>query len=103
MAHLTILYWRDIPAQVIVKRGRASAKRELATRFQEAVDMAAMRGKAINTDAYLADWRRGDPIECSDDLEAEAQAWQDKLEALYDDAALAALVAGFGYAKEPQT
>ncbi|MEX0695853.1 MAG: virulence factor [Rhodospirillales bacterium] len=102
MAFATILYWRDIPAQVIVKRGRVSAKRELAARFQEAVDMAAMRGKAIGTDAYLADWRRSDPVECSDDLEAEAQAWQDKLEATYDDALLAALVAAFGYAKEPQ-
>lgn len=103
MALVTILYWRDIPAQVIVKRGRASAKRELAVRFQEAVDMAAMRGKAIDTDAYLADWRRGDPVECGDDLEAEAQAWQDKLEASYDDAVLATLVAAFGYAKEQQT
>lgn len=96
MAQLTIVYWRDIPAQVIVKRGRQTARRELAARFQEAVDMAAMRANAIGTDAYLADWRRSDPLECGNDLEAEAGAWQEKLEREYDDARVAALVAYYG-------
>ena len=30
MASLTIVYWRDIPSQVIVKSGRSAAKRELS-------------------------------------------------------------------------
>ena len=60
MASLTILYWRDIPAQVIAKAGRTSAKRELPLRFTEAIDMAAMRSGAAGTDDYLAAWRRGD-------------------------------------------
>ena len=38
-ANLIIVYWRDIPAQVIVKKGRTSAKRELTLRFTEAIDM----------------------------------------------------------------
>ena len=46
MAKLTIVYWRDIPAQVIVKAGRNAAKRQLADRFQEAIDIAAMRSRA---------------------------------------------------------
>ena len=33
MAQLIIVYWRDMPAQVIVKQGRTSAKRELPERF----------------------------------------------------------------------
>ena len=33
MPDVTIVYWRDIPAQVIVKRGRQNAKRELPLRF----------------------------------------------------------------------
>ena len=33
MADLIIVYWRDIPAQVIVKKGRQNAKRELPLRF----------------------------------------------------------------------
>ena len=72
MADLVIVYWRDIPAQVIVKRGRQNAKRELPLRFTEAIDMAAMRSGAAETDAYLAEWRKADPIAVSDDLEAEA-------------------------------
>ncbi|WNK01402.1 virulence factor [Thalassospiraceae bacterium LMO-JJ14] len=102
MAQLTIVYWRDIPAQVIVKQGRKTARRELAQRFQEAVDMAAMRAKAIGTDDYLADWRRSDPVDCGDDLEAEADAWQEKLEAEYDDVRLKQLVQAKGYSEGNQ-
>jgi hypothetical protein len=72
LAQLTIVYWRDIPAQVIVKAGRKAAKRELPLRFTEAIDMAAMRSGAAETDAYLAEWRRADAIDVSDDIEAEA-------------------------------
>lgn len=98
MASLTILYWRDIPSQVIVKAGRKSAKRELTERFIRAVDAAAMRSGATETDAYLADWRRADAVECGDDLEAEAQAAAERLEAEYDNAKLAALAANEGRA-----
>ena len=48
MADRIIVYWRDIPAQVIIKRGRASAKRELSLRFTEAIDMCAMRTGAMH-------------------------------------------------------
>ena len=98
MASLTILYWRDIPSQVIVKSGRKSAKRELSERFIKAIDAAAMRAGASETDAYLADWRRADPSPCGDDLEAEAQRAAERLEAEYDTAKLAALAANEGRA-----
>ena len=45
MAQRMIVYWRDIPAQVIVRRGRVSAKRELPERFVHAIDRAAMCGR----------------------------------------------------------
>ena len=96
MAALTIVYWRDIPAQVIVKKGRTSAKRELALRFTEAIDMAAMRTGAAETDAYLAEWRRGDPVDVSDDLEAEADAAAARIDADYGKDRLAALVKNGG-------
>jgi hypothetical protein len=98
VAQLTVIYWRDIPAQVIVRAGRASAKRELPTRFQEAIDRAAMRGGARETDAYLAAWRRAEPVACGDDLEAAAARAAAELEAAYDDARLARLVADGGHA-----
>ena len=98
MASLTILYWRDIPAQVIAKAGRTSAKRELPLRFTEAIDMAAMRSGAAGTDDYLAAWRRGEPQPCGDDLEAEASAAASRLEAEYDKDRLKTLIANKGFA-----
>ena len=74
MAQLTVVYWRDIPAQVIVKQGRTAAKRQLAERFEKAIDRAAMRAELRDTDSYLAEWRRAEPVACGDDLEAEAAA-----------------------------
>lgn len=62
MANLIIAYWRAIPFAISVKAGRKEEKRMLADRFQEAIDMAAMRGGASDTDSYLAGWRRAGPF-----------------------------------------
>jgi Virulence factor len=96
MAQLTIVYWRDIPAQVIVKAGRQAAKRQLAERFEKAIDRAAMKAKLRDTDSYLAEWRRADPVACGDDLEAEVAAAAARLEADYPDERLDRLVAAGG-------
>ena len=92
MADCIVVYWRDIPAQVIIKQGRKSAKRELPPRFGEAIDMAAMRSGAADTDDYLAAWRKSAPLPVSDELEAEADKAARRIEAEYDKARLAALV-----------
>ena len=96
MADLIIVYWRDIPAQVIVKKGRTNAKRELPLRFTEAIDMAAMRSGAAETDAYLAEWRKADPIPVGDDLEAEADKALADYDARYDRDRLVALAKAGG-------
>lgn len=99
MAQLTIVYWRDIPAQVIVKAGRRNAKRQLSDRFEKAIDRAAMRAKLRDTDSYLAEWRRGEPVDCGDDLEAEAEAAAERLESEFDPDRLRALVSDGGWDK----
>ncbi|MEQ8354538.1 MAG: virulence factor [Kiloniellaceae bacterium] len=96
MAQLTVVFWRDIPAQVIVKAGRKNAKVQLSERFEKAIDRAAMRAKMAGSDAYLEQWRRADPIECGEDLEAEASAAARRLETDYDEPRLAQLVAAGG-------
>lgn len=96
MADLIVVYWRDIPAQVIVRKGRQSAKRELSLRFTEAIDMCAMRTGARDTDAYLADWRKAAPVPVSDELDAEADRAAAALEAEYDRERLVALVKAGG-------
>lgn len=100
MADLVVVYWRDIPAQVIVRKGRKAAKRELSLRFTEAIDMCAMRTGAGQSDAYLAEWRKAEPVEVSDDLEAEAEKAAADLEARYDKDRLVALVKSGGKADD---
>jgi hypothetical protein len=99
MGQLTIVYWRDIPSQVIARSGRANEKRMLPDRFQEAIDMAAMRDGASGSDAYLADWRRTDPVECGEDLAAEAERAAQELDASFDKDRLKALIGNGG--REP--
>ena len=96
MAKLITVFWRDIPAQVIAKSGRRSAKAQLAERFQVAIDRAAMRAGKGSSDAYLEDWRRSDPKECGDDLEAEAGAEAARLEAQYSEQQLERLIKSGG-------
>ena len=96
MAQLVVVYWRDIPAQVIVKKGRESAKVQLTERFEKAIDRAAMRANLRDTDSYLGEWRRAAPIEVSDDLQVEVDKKAAELEAQFDDAKLKALVEAGG-------
>jgi hypothetical protein len=96
VASLIVISWRDVPAQVVVKRGREVAKVQLSQRFQEAVDRAAMRAGRGSSDAYLEDWRRSAPRPCGDDLAAEAAAEAARIEARFSDEALEALVRAKG-------
>lgn len=96
MAQRIIVYWRDIPAQVILRQGRTAEKRELPERFIQAVDRCAMRVGARDSDAYLAEWRRGTPEPVGDDMKAEADAAVAAIEAEYDAERLKALIANDG-------
>lgn len=94
---LTIMYWRDIPAQVTAKAGRANARRQLSPRFQEAIDAAAMKSGATGTDAYLEGWRKGTPEPCGSDLDAAADDAAARLERDYDSACLKSLIVAEGF------
>ncbi len=96
MAKLIVIWWRDIPSQVVVKQGREASKAMLAHRFQEAIDRAAMRAGKASSDAYMADWRRSEPVGCGDDMQAAAQAEAARLEALYSDDDLLRLIRAHG-------
>ena len=97
MAKLITVYWRDIPAQVIAKRGRETAKVQLSGRFQQAIDRAAMRAGKGSSDKYLEDWRRV-PRECGGALEDEARAEAQRLESAFDDELLEKMIKAGGQA-----
>jgi len=65
MAEFQITYWRDFPSMVVARDGDETVKVQLAARFQEAIDEAAMRVGAADADAYLDGWRRSDWTEAS--------------------------------------
>lgn len=101
MAELTIVFWRDIPAQVIVGSGRRAAKRPLPERFEQAIDRCAMKVGAKDSDAYLADWHRVVIGAREGTDEAIAEAELARIVAEYDAARIAALIASDGWAPRP--
>ena len=98
MPEVTIVSWRDIPAQVIVGKGRQAAKVQLSERFEQAIDRAAMKAGARDTDAYLAEWRKTVTAEIAGDPQEIARAEAARLEAAYDTDRLKLLVANEGRA-----
>lgn len=101
MAQILVIYWRDIPAQIVAESGRGrnrtQAKRELHRRFALAIDEAAMCAGADKSDDYLEDWHRGTPSACTDLLEQEAETLAAQIEHDFNPAKLRALIANGGF------
>jgi len=73
--------WRELPSMVAARAGDETVKAELAARFQEAIDEAAMRLGDTGADDYLAGWDRsawsaadGTPGQVLDRVTAELDA-----------------------------
>ena len=99
MQRIDIL-WRDIPSQVLIKRGRDRGKYMLSARFQEAIDRAAMRAGKGGSDAYLDEWRRvTTAIEAEGALADIAAQLGRAIEAQYSDEDITRLAKQNGYAE----
>ena len=96
-AKLVTIYWRDIPAQVVARKGRVKESRILPSRFQTAIDRAAMKAGKTGMNEYVAEWRQ-EAAECGDDLEAAAIEAAERIERDFDPHALSALVKNGGLA-----
>lgn len=96
MQPVTVVFWRDIPAQVIVGKGRRGSKVQLPERFEQAIDRCAMKVGARDTDSYLADWRKADPYDVAGEQEQVARAEAARLEAEYDTDRIKSLIANDG-------
>ncbi|MSX66092.1 MAG: hypothetical protein F2759_05390 [Actinobacteria bacterium] len=91
MSEYQIMRWREIPSMVIAREAETTIKVMLASRFQEAIDEAAMRLGEIDADAYTAGWNRDPWVQASEtpDLlaariatELETELSEEKLEEL---------------------
>ena len=92
---MTVIYWRDIPAQVTASAGGTTAKVLLEPRFQHAIDRAATVADLTETEAYVAQWRRHQvPLDGDPDQAAESLAT--RLSTDYPRTRLEALVAQGG-------
>jgi len=98
MPDVTIVYWRDMPAQVIVGKGRRGAKAPLPERFEQAIDRAAMKCGAAETDAYLDGFRKAAPYPVEGDQADIAPAEAARIDAEYDTARLKTLIDNDGWA-----
>lgn len=98
MPDVTIVYWRDIPAQVIVGKGRRGAKKPLPERFEQAIDRAAMKVGAMDTDAYLAEWRKAAPYTLEGDPADIVEQEAARLDAEYTQDRIKELIANDGRA-----
>jgi len=99
MVKVVLISWRDIPAQVIVQRGRKREKGVLSQRFHEAIDRAAMRAGKGSSDAYMSEWRRDrSTIDTADELHEIAAREVSRLESEYSDEQLSQMIRNNGSA-----
>ena len=97
MVKKILIYWRDIPSQIIVQRGRKREKAALSHRFQEAIDRAAMRAGKGGSDAYMSEWRReSSSMESDADLREIAEQEASRFEAEFSDDLLTQMIRNHG-------
>jgi hypothetical protein len=98
MADVTIVYWRDIPAQVIVGRGRRGTKMPLPERFEQAIDRAAMKSGAAESDDYMSGFRKAEPYTAEGTDTEAAETAVARIVAEYDQDRIKTLIANDGWA-----
>lgn len=95
---LTVIKWRDIPTQVMIKKSRREVEKlQLDNRFMEAVDSAATLGDSTDADAYLTDWHNEVTEIADGNLKEPVETKAAELEAEFTDEVLLSYVNNAGY------
>jgi hypothetical protein len=94
---LTVIYWRDIPAQVRATAGRERAAAALPERFMIAIDRAAMIADKKKVDEYVAEWRE-ETRPCGADLQSEADLEAERIVAGHPQSLIRAYIQNGGWA-----
>lgn len=81
MTKISVLCWQEIPSVVEAKDGKDIHKVGLSQRFQELIDLIAVKRGLDGTDDYLMHWRKdrrpdsdAGPVEAAETLAAEIEA-----------------------------
>jgi hypothetical protein len=95
VAKLKIVYWNDIPGQVVVLEGRSSTRLRLPARFMKAIERAANRLKKHDKNAFFDPWH---DVEQSyhGDIREQAKILVRQLEEEYSEAVLDKLIRASG-------
>ena len=96
MAQLKIVYWHDIPGQVVFKEGRRNTRLRLPARFMKAIERAAYRLKKQNQDAWFDPWHDVAQTIEGNDVRGQAERLIRQLEVDYSDAVLDQLIRASG-------
>jgi hypothetical protein len=96
VAEFRVTYWRDLPSLVTARDGERTAKAALDARFMIAIDEAAMRLGATDSDAYLEGWRQSNWDERSGGPEAVARAVAHELENEYSETRVQEMLDSYG-------
>ncbi len=81
---------------VVARQGEQVIKIMLPTRFQEAIDEAAMRMGEIDADAYTAGWNRDPWVDSSELPQVVVERITDELENTYSEKYLQEILDGLG-------
>ena len=96
MNDLTIVYWRDIPAQLIIGSGRKAIKFKLDEKYEKAIDRCAMKVGAKDSEAYLEDWHKK-TVKRSNTSRFTIEEEAAKIETEYSDEKLKDLIKNNGW------
>ena len=96
MTEFRVTYWRDLPSLVTAREGEHTAKAALDARFMIAIDEAAMRLGATDSEAYLEGWRQSEWEERGGTPEDVVQAVSEELQAEYGEARVLELLDSYG-------
>jgi hypothetical protein len=84
MATYKVLYWQEIPSQIVAEDSENEVSLPMSAKFMERIESAAMSRGLAGSDDYLAQWNWGDAEVRDGTADEVAQAVKAELEAKDD-------------------
>lgn len=82
---MIVLGWQEVPSVVEAKDENGKHKVELSLKFQELIDLVAMRRGLAGSDTYLMEWRKTPYPEREEEAKVAAEALAAEIESRYEE------------------